>query len=127
MQITDASLKRLEEFKNLKYVNLRRTKMTNPGLQELRGSLPNCLVYPMSAAIATDKLDEAQAIRETERLGGKVERDDQLPGRPVTGVSFRVGSDFGDEDVPLLNRFTRLTKLDLSGTMICRPTSRAAA
>ena len=37
-------------------------------------------------ANATDNRDESQAIREIERLGGKVERDEKLPGRPVTAV-----------------------------------------
>lgn len=34
-------------------------------------------------AIAADKVDEAQAVRKIERLGGQVTRDDKLPGHPV--------------------------------------------
>jgi hypothetical protein len=39
---------------------------------------------PFSTAIAADRLDETQAIREIERPGGIIERDAKLPGRPVT-------------------------------------------
>ena len=72
-----------------------------------------------SAVIAADNLDESAAIREIERLGGKIKRDDTLPGHPVTAVSFRMASPFEDADVPLLKPFTNLTTLDLRGTKIC--------
>ena len=74
---------------------------------------------PNSRVIAADNLDESQAIREIERLGGAIKRNDKLPGRPVTEVHFSFGSDFGDEDVPLLRLLTNLATLDLSGTKIC--------
>jgi internalin A len=72
-----------------------------------------------STVIAADKLEQAQAIREIERLGGKVKRDDKLPGRPVTEVRFRDGSDFGDDNVSLLKPLTKLTRLDLTHTDVC--------
>jgi hypothetical protein len=59
------------------------------------------VVAPISAANPADKLDESQAIREIERLGGTVVRDDKLPGRPITQVRFGFKSDFGDEHVQL--------------------------
>jgi hypothetical protein len=40
------------------------------------------IAAPFSAAITADKLDESQAIREIERLGGIIERDVKLPGNP---------------------------------------------
>ena len=76
------------------------------------------ILAPNSAMIAADNLDESQAIREIERLGGKIKRDDKLPGRPVTQISFGVGSKFEDMDVPLLKPLTKLTTLDLSSTKI---------
>ena len=69
-----------------------------------------------TAAIAAEILDEAQAIREIERLGGKVTRDATLPGRPVTVVCFGAESKFEDMDVPLFKPLTRLATLDLSQT-----------
>ena len=72
-----------------------------------------------SMVIAADIPNEAQAIREIERLGGIVEKDAKLPGRPVTAVRFRFGSDFGDEHVPLLTPLTKLTTLNLQGTKVC--------
>ena len=73
---------------------------------------------PNSAAVAADNPDEAQAIREIERLGGIVERDDKLAGHPVTQVGFRFRSDFGDEHLRLLKPFTKLVILDLSRTKV---------
>ena len=69
-------------------------------------------------AAAADNLDEGQAIRRLERLGGVVNPDDRTPGRPVTMVGFRFGSDFGDVDVPLLKAFPSLKSLDFRHTKI---------
>ena len=84
------------------------------------------ILAPNSAMIAADNLDESQAIREIERLGGKVERDETLPGRPVMAVGFGANSRFQDMDVPLLKPFTKLTRLDLSHTEICGTHIRGA-
>src|SRR5947208_8506214 len=35
--------------------------------------------------------DEASAVKAVENLGGKVTRDDKLPGKPVIGVNFNPG------------------------------------
>lgn len=71
-----------------------------------------------SAAIAADNSDESQAIAKLERLGGVVNPHDRTPGRPVTMVGFRWGSDFGDENVPLLKAFPDLKSLDFSRSKI---------
>jgi Leucine-rich repeat (LRR) protein len=68
---------------------------------------PNCAVF------AADKLDESQAIREIERLGGNVKRDDKLPDRPVTAVDFSRS-----QRVEELKDLKNLTTLDLSETKI---------
>jgi internalin A len=74
---------------------------------------------PHDAAIAAENAGEARAIRQINRLGGEVERNDKLPGRPATAVSLRGAGRFEDLDVPLLKPLSNLTTLDLSGTKIC--------
>ena len=68
--------------------------------------------------IATDNLDESQAIREIERIGGTIKRDDKLPGRPVTAVDFSRSLGFGDKDLYVLKTLKKLTTLNLSFTQI---------
>ena len=77
------------------------------------------VLAPASATIAADTLDESRAVREIERLGGIVSRDEALPGCPVTAVRFKRGSEFADDDVPLLKPFAQLATLDLGNTKIC--------
>jgi hypothetical protein len=72
-----------------------------------------------SAVIAADERDEAQAIREIKRLGGRTKRDEKLPGRPVTEVHFSYGSQFWDDDFRLLKPLAELTTLELYGSKIC--------
>jgi hypothetical protein len=57
---------------------------------------------PHDAAIAAENADEARAIRQINRFGGEVERNDKLPGRPATAVSFKDAGRFEDLDVLLL-------------------------
>jgi hypothetical protein len=71
-----------------------------------------------SAVVAADKMGEAQAIREIERLGGRVERNEKLPGHPVTTLSLSGSQRFRDKDLSLLKVLTKMTALDLSGTEI---------
>jgi internalin A len=42
---TDASVKELKQLKRLTTLDLRGTKVTNLGLQELRNALPKCNVF----------------------------------------------------------------------------------
>jgi len=45
-------------------------------------------VLMATLVIGEEASDESQAISKIELLGGKVTRDDKLPGRPVTGIDF---------------------------------------
>ena len=88
-----------------------------------------CIVIPAlhGVAIAPGSVDEAKAIAEIERLGGTVERDNQLPGHPVTRINLaqRPGElrsrTFEDQDVQLVRQFKDLTQLNLSD---CHVTDR---
>ena len=61
------------------------------------------------------QLDESEAIQAIERLGGRIERDDTLPGSPVRRVDLMGSSDFGDRDIHLLTMLKSLKQLRLSG------------
>ena len=75
-------------------------------------------IVPTTSLIAGD-IDESQAVREIERLGGKLTRNEKLPGRPVTQVDFETNSEFSDQDLRLLKSFVELTTLELSNTKVC--------
>src|SRR5580692_5727000 len=73
--------------------------------------------------LADDNLDESKAIEKIELLGGKVARDESLPGHPVIAVSFALAypSDnnrFNEKYLHLLKSFTSLKSLNLNGTKI---------
>lgn len=65
--------------------------------------------------IFADKPDEAQAIKEIQRRGGRVKGDDNLPGRPVKAVYFPGDTRFGSQDVQLLKPLKNLRLLILRG------------
>jgi hypothetical protein len=71
------------------------------------------VLVPDCAVIAVDQLDESQAIREIERLGGTVMWDDKLPDRPVTAVDFIGSQRLRDKDLYLLKTLMNLTTLNL--------------
>ena len=73
------------------------------------------VVLAVSLVFADDTSDESEVIEKIELLGGKVTRDDKLPGRPVIGVSFDGSRRFNDKYLHLLKPITGLTTLDLSG------------
>jgi Leucine-rich repeat (LRR) protein len=75
-------------------------------------------VLVASMVIAEDNLDEAKVIQKIELLGGKVTRDDTLPGRPVIGIDFQRSERFSEKYLHLLQSFTRLKSLDLVGIKI---------
>src|SRR5439155_27160058 len=58
--------------------------------------------------------DEASAVKAVEYLGGKVTRDDKLPGKPVIGVNL-AGAQVTDAGLKQLADLKQLTTLDLSG------------
>jgi internalin A len=87
-----------------------------------------CLTAALSgiAAAATDAmpvsdadLDQADAIHKLVRLGCIVYPDERAPRDAVTRVNFRWGSDFGDENTPLLEVFPNLTTIDFHHTSVC--------
>jgi internalin A len=86
-----------------------------------RMRFPLCLVVtllPNSSLIADEKADEPLVIREIQRLGGKVCRSDNLPGRPITAIDFDGSQRVGDKDLFLLRRFKDLTALGLRFTRV---------
>ena len=57
--------------------------------------------------------DEASAVKAVEKLGGRVTRDDKLPGKPVIGVNL-AGTNVTDAGLKELKDFKQLTSLDVS-------------
>ena len=66
------------------------------------------------------RADEASAVKAVEKLGGKVTRDDKLPGNPVIGVN--LGGLFPgkvtDADLKELKHLKQLTTLSLAGAQV---------
>src|SRR2546421_3958738 len=58
------------------------------------------------------RADEASAVKAVENLGGKVTRDDKLPGKPVIGVNFGHPK-VTDADLKELKNLKQLTSLNL--------------
>src|SRR5262249_36025460 len=55
--------------------------------------------------------DEAEAVKAIKKLGGSVERDDELPGKPV--VEVYLGTKTTDKDLKVLTEFKQITLLYL--------------
>ena len=60
------------------------------------------------------RADEASAVKAVEKLGGKVTRDDKLPGKPVIGVNL-CSTRVRDADLKELKDLKQLTSLQLGG------------
>jgi len=60
---------------------------------------------------------EEKAVKAIEALGGRVERDETLPGRPVVSVDLD-GTKVTDSDLKVLRELKDLQTLDLSRTQI---------
>ena len=72
-----------------------------------------------NAAVAQGDVNEAQAIREIERLGGRIVREHKEADGPVTVViSGTSGRRFGDGDIHLLAAVKNLTELNLRRTQV---------
>jgi Leucine Rich repeat len=69
------------------------------------------------AARADDPGDQDKAIDEIKKVGGKVERDDKEPGKPVTIVNLALSS-VTDENMGILKAFPKVHKVTLNGTKI---------
>src|SRR5213082_54737 len=63
------------------------------------------------------RADEASAVKAVENLGGKVTRDDKLPGKPVIGVDLN-SSKVTDASLKELKDLKQLTTLDLWHTQV---------
>jgi hypothetical protein len=87
--------------------------------------LTRCLVIlpclGVTFADADVQADESPAIRKIELLGGKVEREESPPGRPVVAVSFANGSRFRDSFVGLLQDFPDLSAVANAGAPHTNP------
>src|SRR5437870_5175232 len=67
------------------------------------------------------RADEASAVKAVEKLGGKVTRDDKLPGKPVIGVNLGglvTGKELTDAGLKELKDLKQLTSLDISVTKV---------
>src|SRR5881409_2312039 len=63
------------------------------------------------------RADEASAVKAVENLGGKVTRDDKLPGKPVIGVNLG-GTKVTDAGLKELKHLKQLTSLYLNNTQV---------
>src|ERR1043166_8220368 len=63
------------------------------------------------------RADEASAVKAVEKLGGKVTRDDKLPGKPVIGVNLGH-TKVTDADLKELKHLMQLTSLNLNSTAV---------
>src|SRR5947209_6639917 len=61
--------------------------------------------------------DEASAVKAVENRGGKVTRDDKLPGKPVIAVNL-AGTQVTDAGLKELKDLKQLTTLSLWGTKV---------
>jgi Leucine-rich repeat (LRR) protein len=75
------------------------------------------LAVPPGLASADEAADQEKAIDEVKKLGGKVERNDKEPGKPVTTVNLAL-SQVTDENMAILKAFPKVQKLSLNGTKI---------
>ena len=77
----------------------------------------------LSLAVCLAGCGQTQAVREERavnailKLGGNVERDEKLPGRPVVGVNLDL-TKATDSDLKDLKELTALKALNLWGTQI---------
>ena len=77
----------------------------------------------LSLAVGLAGCGQTQAVREGKavnailKLGGNVERDEKLPGRPVVGVNLDL-TKATDSDLKDLKELTGLKALNLWGTQI---------
>ena len=63
------------------------------------------------------RADEASAVKAVEKLGGKVTRDDKLPGKPVIGVNL-TGRGVTDAGLKELKDLKQLKELRVGGTKV---------
>ena len=69
----------------------------------------------MACLSGAARADEASAVKAVEKLGGKVTRDDKLPGKPVIGVNL-THAGVTDAGLKELKDLKKLTSLNLPNT-----------
>src|SRR5436853_4410565 len=78
-----------------------------------------CVVALLILSSGAARADEASAVKAVENLGGKVTRDDKLPGKPVIGVNFNANPGVvTDASLKELKDLKQLTSLDLTSTQV---------
>ena len=73
------------------------------------------LLACLSGAARADEASAVKAVEAITKLGGKVTRDDKLPGKPVTWVNF-YGTQVTDAGLKELKDLKQLTSLYLPNT-----------
>jgi hypothetical protein len=84
------------------------------------GVLPAILIGGVTATTAWCRPGDAaqdKAIAEIAKSGGKAERDESIPDKPVIAVNF-AATQVADDVLEALKSFPRLRKLTLNGTKV---------
>src|SRR5438876_851517 len=76
-----------------------------------------CVVALLACLSGATRADEASAVKAVEKLGGKVTRDDKLPGKPVIAVNL-TGTKVTDTGLTELKHLKQLTYLYLGITKV---------
>ena len=77
-------------------------------------------VMLLACLFGAARADEASAVKAVEKLGGKVTRDDKLPGKPVIGVNLGglVPGKVTDAGLKELADLKQLTTLELQSSPV---------
>ena len=114
-EVTDAGLKELDALLQLTNLNLHGTMVTDAGVAELQKALPRCKIEADTA--------EDRAVAFVKNLGGKVTRNEKLPGKPIVEVDLFLGAWYTtpritDAGLKELTVLKSLTALNLGGTKV---------
>lgn len=88
------------------------------GWKREAGLLTLGLACALATARASDDVEESAVIAKIEILGGKISKDESLPGKPVTAVNFQRGKRFNEKHLHLVTSFKSLKTLDLNGVKL---------
>ena len=76
------------------------------------------VIVMTASMVMADDSDESHAVWKIELLGGKVKRDETLPGRPVIAIDFRGSKKFNNKYMHVLAEFTSLKSLNVNDLAI---------
>src|SRR5215510_11853533 len=82
-----------------------------------RGAVGAGVLLGLLVLVVTGRADEAAAVKAIEKLGGKVTRDDKLPGKPVVAVDLG-STTVTDAGLKELKELKTLQSLSLSRTKV---------